>query len=108
MPLSTRSFASPFLVAMLRCRRALFVNLLWTTLFVGCAADESVGPQDLTPVVFAYCPSGVPLWAAFRNEGAAWQRLEFDASGRTEFAATPRFGMAFVTSDQLSIASRVR
>ena len=54
------------------------------------------GPLDLTDVFLDFCASDVPVFLAFQNEGADWERVTGDAQGTFAFQATPTFVLAIV------------
>ena len=62
---------------------------------LGCEATDP-DPVDLTDVFLDFCATDVPVFFAFQNEGADWQRVTGDAQGSFAFQATPTFTLAIV------------
>ena len=75
-------------------RRALF----WPALALATACESTSEPEPQNPIdlVLDFCASEIPVWLAYRNEGADWVRLTPNADGAVSFTATNDVALAFV------------
>lgn len=80
-----------------RFRRAVALSAL----ALGTACESGTDPevQQLVDLVLDFCSSDVPVWIAYRNQGADWVRLTPNADGAVSFTATNDVALAFVRQD---------
>ena len=69
-----------------------------TALSLGLACDSGTDPepQILMDLALDFCSNDVPVWIAYRNQGANWTTLVPNAEGTVTFSATNDVELAFV------------
>lgn len=85
------------LMTMHSLRRALLLPAL--AFATSCESGTDPEPQNPIDLVLDFCANEVPVWMAYRNEGADWVRLTPTAEGSVSFTATNDVALAFVRQD---------
>ena len=65
-------------------------------LAAACESGTDPEPQHPIDLVLDFCADEIPVWLAYRNEGADWVRLTPNADGAVSFTATNDVALAFV------------
>lgn len=87
-----------------RLQRAALATLALAT---ACESGTDPEPTRLVDLVLDFCSNDVPVWFAYRNEGAAWVRVVPDASGSVSFTASNDVALAFVHQDGADYATEI-
>jgi hypothetical protein len=92
--MTPRSFAR----VLLRCCVAGFL--------LGC--EHGTAPRPVEPVVLQFCANALPVWVAFQNEGAGWERGTIRPDGTLPLDVTEHVAIATVHSPSGMVATNVR
>jgi hypothetical protein len=81
---------------MLRRRTHRVLRLAGLLLAVSCESGTDPEAQHPIDLVLDFCANDVPVWFAYRNQGADWTRVTPSAEGTVSFTATNDVAIAFV------------
>ena len=73
--------------------------LICLPILSACDATTEPEEQRLVDVLLDFCANDTPVWFAYRNQDAAWVRVNPDAEGTVAFTATNRVILAFTRLD---------
>src|SRR5687768_16817114 len=81
------------------CMRSIVLSALTFGAFAltgACSTDSPVEPGPPTPVSLNLCPTLLPDWFAYQNEGGQWTQVTPNADGVVSFDATAKVSIARV------------
>jgi len=74
---------------------------------VSCESGTDPEVQHLVDLVLDFCSDDVPVWMAYRNQGADWVRLTPNAEGTVTFTATNDVALAIVRQSGSDYATEI-